>query len=88
MPVKKRVPADDMMSSQQFEFQGDVFTVKKKFKIARFLRDINTAPIDAIELVLEPEDFERFLDMEMDMDELKAFLEGLSNALSGSDLKN
>lgn len=84
----KSVPADDMLSAKQFEFDGETYKVKSKFKVARFLREINTSPIDAIEIVLEPEDFERFLDLEMDMEDLKAFLEGLSNALAGTSSKN
>lgn len=85
--TRKAVPADDY-GVKTFEFQGETYRVKKKFKVAKFMRRINSEPIDAIELVLVPEDFARFEDLEMDMDELKEFLEGLSSALSGDSLKN
>lgn len=87
MPTKRVVPADDS-NTKTFEFQDETYRVKKKFKVAKFLRQLNTAPVDAIELVLVPEDFEKFLELEMDMDELKDFLEGLSSAMAGTSLKN
>lgn len=88
MAVKnKAVPADDF-NTKTFEFQGEVFTVRERFKVGRFLKSLSDAPVDAIELVLEEHSFEKFLDLEITMDELKEFLEGLSEAMSGSSSKN
>lgn len=87
MPTK-RIALDADNEFKTFEFQGETYTVKNKFKVGRFLRTLNESPVDAIELVLLPEDFERFLDLEITMDELKDFLEGMSNAMSGTGLKN
>lgn len=88
MPTKTRaVPADDM-EMQTFDFAGETYHVKKRFKVVKFMRTLNDSPIDAIELVLPEEDFERFLELEMTMDELKDFLEEMSNAMSGASLKN
>lgn len=74
--------------AKAFEFAGQTFGVKRKFMIGRFLKVLNTSPVDAIEIVLEPDSFEAFLDLEMDMDDLKEFLNRMSNALSGDELKN
>jgi hypothetical protein len=87
MAVKKVTPDADF-SRKSFTFQGETYVVREKFKVGRFLKSLAEAPVDAIELVLEEDSFERFLDLEISMDELKEFLEGLSNALSGSDSKN
>lgn len=85
----KLVPADDLESEfTSFEFKGENYLVKRKFKIARFLKALNDAPVDAIEIALAADSYEKFLDLEIDMDELKEFLEGLSTAMSGAGLKN
>lgn len=83
MATKRAVPADDT-ELKSFEFQGETYRVKNKFKVARFMRQLNTAPIDALELVLVEEDFEKFLDLEITMEELGEFLEALSNVMAGS----
>lgn len=91
MPVQKPklVPADDLENEfTSFEFKGENYLVKKKFKIARFLKTLNESPVDAIEIALASDSYDRFLDLEIDMDELKEFLECLSEAMSGSSLKN
>lgn len=88
MPVKKITPDVDTSLYSEFEFQGEAYRVKKKFKVARFLKTLSESPVDAIEIALDEDSYERFLDLEITMDELKEFLEGLSNALSGASLKN
>lgn len=88
MPTKSRaLPVNDT-ELKSFDFQGETFFVKDRFKVGRFLRSLSESPVDAIEIVLVPDSFEKFLDLEITMDELKDFLEGLSNAMAGSDLKN
>lgn len=88
MPTKSRaLPVNDT-EMKSFEFQGEVFYVRDKFKVGRFLKSLADAPVDAIEIVLAPVSFEKFLDTEMSMDELKDFLEGLSEAMAGSPSKN
>lgn len=84
----RRVTPDADFARKSFTFQGEVYGVREKFKVGRFLRSLADAPVDAIELVLEEDSFERFLDLEISMDELKEFLEGLSGALSGDSSKN
>lgn len=85
--TRKAVPADDL-NVQEFEFQGETYAVKKKFKIAKFFKKLNSEPIDAIELALTEESYNKFEDLEMDMDDLKEFLEGLSGAMAGTTAKN
>lgn len=85
--AQKQLPHEDG-STKSFEFQDQAFDVRKKFKIGRFLKVINNDPMGALELALTEDSYDRFLDLEIDMDELKAFMDLLSNALSGGDLKN
>lgn len=85
MATRRTTPAFEVLPG--FEFQEQSFIIKKKYKIGRFLKMLNDAPIDALEIILEEESYERFLDLEMDMDDLKSFLEELSKAMGGSDLK-
>lgn len=87
MAAKKSVPGNDL-EMKTFDFHGETYHVKNKFKVARFMRTLNESPVDALELVLPEEDFERFLDLEMTMDDLKDFLEGMSNAMAGTGSKN
>lgn len=85
---KKSNPDADLKAFNEFEYDGQKFLVKRKMKIGRFLRTLNVSPVDALEIALEEESFERFLDLEMDMDDLKEFLELLSNVLAGSSAGN
>jgi len=83
----KPVPSDDY-NVKVFEFQGQTFEVRTRFKVGRFLKTLNDNPMEALEYALAEESNERFLDLEMDMDELKQFMELLSNAISGGGLGN
>lgn len=88
MAVKKAVPDDDLKEYNQFEFSSITFRVNKVFKIGRFLRTLNSDPVGAIEIALDPQSFDLFLDLEMSMDDLKEFMELLSNTLSGTSSGN
>lgn len=88
MPTKKVTPDHDM-ELNSFEFDGQVFYVRKKFKVGRFLKNLTKDPASSVEIALTEDSYERFLDLEMDLDnDFAAFLEGLSNALSGKSLGN
>ena len=71
-----------------FEFQGESFGVRSRFKVGRFLKLLNESPVDALEMVLTEDSYEKFLDLEITMDELKDFMESLSESLSGGALGN
>lgn len=85
---KKTTPDVDLEAFNEFTFQGLNFLVKRKFKVGRFLKTLSESPIDAIEIALEEESYDRFLDLEIDMNDLKEFLELMSNTLSGTSSKN
>jgi hypothetical protein len=89
MPAAKTklLPYEDG-NTRSFEFQGQAFYVKKKFKVGRFLKVLNDSPVDALEMVLSENSYENFLDLEITMDELKDFMETLSESLSGGALGN
>jgi len=83
----KPLPHEDG-NVKTFEFQGQTFEVRTRFKVGRFLKILNENPMDALELALTEDSNERFLDLEIDMDELKEFMGLLSEAISGATLGN
>lgn len=87
MPVRKPLPVEDG-ELKSFDFQGQTFYVKPKFKVGRFLKTLNESPVDALEFVLAPSSFELFLELEISMAELEDFMNDLSTTLAGKDLKN
>lgn len=90
MPAAKNrqtaLDADDQFKT--FTFQDETYTVRNKFKVAKFLRKLNSEPVDALEIVLTPESFEKFLELEITMEELGDFLEALSGVMAGTNAKN
>lgn len=89
MPARTVKPTPDHdLESRSFDFADKTFFVKRKYKIGKFLKTLNDSPVDAIEIVLEEQSYNEFLELEMDMDDLKEFLEKMSGALAGSSLGN
>lgn len=87
MPRVAAVPADDY-NEKTFEYEGQTFRIKNKFKIFKFFKELNQNPVTAMELVIEPEDFVRLEELEIDMDDFKNILEEISQVLSGDNSKN
>lgn len=87
MPARKVTPDADL-GTKTFEYDGQTYVIRNKFKIGKMFRALNENPIEALEIVLEEESFERFEDLEMDMDDFKKFMESMSEALGGASAKN
>jgi hypothetical protein len=87
-PRAKATPDEDLREFNEFVFQDEVYRVKRKFKVARFLKALDTSPVAAIEFALEEDSYEKFLDLEIDMEDLKEFLEQLANTMSGTNSGN
>jgi hypothetical protein len=87
MPARKALPVEDGMLND-FEFQGETYYVRTKYKVGRFLKTLNESPVDALELVLTDASYNKFLDLEITMDELKDFMDKMSTAISGDSLGN
>lgn len=87
---RKRVPVqvDRDNDVKTFEYEGQTFTLRNKFKIGKFFRALETNPMEAIALIMDEDSLERFEDLEMDMDGFKEFMTLMSEALSGTDSKN
>lgn len=85
--MAKVVPADDY-AEKTFEFNGEVYAVKPKFKIFKFFKTLNDNPVEAISLAVEDDDYARLEELEIDMEDFKTILEGISNALSGTNAGN
>ncbi len=88
MPRATSVPADDYEAFKSFEFSGETYRVKTKFKMFKFFRMLNENPVSAIELAVEEEDFARLEDLELDMDDFKTILEAVAEALGGDSAGN
>lgn len=80
-------PSEDL-NYKVFEYRGEEYRIKSKFKLFKFFKMISENPILAIELAVEEDDFARLENLEIDMDDFKELLEGISNVLAGSDAKN
>lgn len=87
MANQRAVPAQDL-ETKSFEFQGETYDVKKKFKMMKFFRKINENPVDALSLALTGESLERLEELELDMEDLKVLLEALAQTLAGTSSGN
>lgn len=87
MANQRSVPAQDL-ETKSFEFQGETYDVKKKFKMMKFFRKINENPVDALSLALTGESLERLEELELDMEDLKVLLEALAQTLAGTSSGN
>lgn len=87
MANQRSVPAQDL-ETKSFEFQGETYDVKKKFKMMKFFRKINENPVDALSLALTDESLERLEELELDMEDLKVLLEALAQTLAGTNSGN
>lgn len=73
---------DEMMKT--FEFNGETYRMKRKFRRLRFLRLITRDPVAALELAIPEDELERLEDQEITGDELEALLEAVAKELAGS----
>lgn len=85
--VAKPVPADDF-ELKSFTYEGEVYFVKNKFKIFKFFKALNENPVTAIELALEEDSYDRLEQLEIDMEDFKTILEGISDVLAGTTSGN
>jgi hypothetical protein len=83
----KATPDTDF-ESKTFEFNGETYAVKNKFKIFKFFKALNDNPVSAIALALEDESIERLEELEIDMEDFKEILENISSALAGTSSGN
>lgn len=88
MTNAKAVPADDLKEFNEFEFQGETYTTKRKFKMVKFFKALEENPITAIALILTDDSLERLEDKEMDMEDFKDLLEIVAKSLSGTNAGN
>ncbi|MET0463750.1 MAG: hypothetical protein ABW007_11375 [Chitinophagaceae bacterium] len=86
--ANKANPATDTLDFVEIEFNGITLTVKTKFKIFKFMKLINSDPISALQLALTDESAELVEDIEMDFSDFEVLVNKITDALSGTDLKN
>ena len=85
--MAKPTPADDY-EFKTFEYRGEIYRVKSKFKIFKFFTQITENPVAAISLAVAEEDFARLEELDIDMEDFKEILEGISNTLAGTSAGN
>lgn len=83
-----RNPANDTQEFASIEFNGVTLQLRTKFKIFKFMRMIDTNPIGALTLALSDESAEAIEDIEMDFKDFETLVNKITDALSGTDLKN
>jgi hypothetical protein len=92
MPARRiervEVPRELTPERTSFTFHDETYFVRERYKVGRFLKALNNDPIGSLELVLDEDSYERFLDLEISMTELNEFLESLAKTISGSSLGN
>lgn len=86
--MTKATPADDLLEFNEFEYQGEVYSTKRKFKMVKFFRALEENPVSAIALILTDESLERLEEKEMDMEEFKDLLEIVAKSLAGTTAGN
>lgn len=87
MATAKPVPADDF-ELKSFTYEGQTYFVKSKFKIFKFFKALNENPVTALELALEEDSYDRLAELEIDMEDFKVILEGISDVLAGTTSGN
>lgn len=85
--MTKPTPADDY-EFKTFEFDGETYRVKSKFKMVKFFRTLNENPVLALEYVVEEDDFSKLEEIDMDMNDLQRLVESISQAISGTTSGN
>lgn len=84
----RATPSSDLLEFNEFEFQGEKFQVKRKFKMFKFFKELSENPVSAVALVLNEESLARLEEKELDMDEFKDLLEVISLAIAGTNAGN
>jgi hypothetical protein len=83
----KSAPVDDLETNYVM-WNGQKFEIKKRFKVGKFLRLINSNPGEALVEVFTPEALEAYEDTEFTFPEFGQFMEEVASALTGADQKN
>jgi hypothetical protein len=83
----KPVPADDY-EVKTFEFHGEYYTVRTKFKMVKFFRLLDENPVLAIQEALEEPSYKKLEEIDIEMDDFKDLLEKVAKAISGDTAGN
>lgn len=85
MATRKPIVAElEDSTTIPFEFAGDTFYLKKKFKRLKFLRLITSNPMEALQLVFADGELARLEEIDMDDQDLTTVIEMVSDTLVGS----
>jgi hypothetical protein len=81
-------PEEDLKEFTEFEFQGETYQTKRKFKMFKFFKTLSDNPVEAVALALTEDSVTRLEDKELDMDDFRELLELISNAIAGTNSGN
>jgi hypothetical protein len=70
-----------------FEFGGETFKMKRKFKRLKFLRQLSSDPGGALSLAFPEDELERLEDLELDEEGLTEVMEAIGKSLTGGSGK-
>lgn len=87
--MPRKVTPNEDMEAKTFVYDDEVFELRKRFKVGRFLKTVTSDPATALEIVMTEDSYERFLDLEMDMEkDFSEFLTAMTSALTGEKAGN
>jgi hypothetical protein len=66
-----------------FEYAGETFKMKRKFKRLKFLRLLSSDPGSALALAFNADELDRLEDLDLDEDGLTDVMEAIGKSLTG-----
>lgn len=86
--MAKATPEADLQEFTSFEFQGETYQTKRKFKMFKFFKTLSENPVEAVALALTDDSVARLEEKDLDMDDFKDLLELISNSIAGTNSGN
>jgi hypothetical protein len=86
--MARAVTPDEDYEFKTFEYDGQTYRVRSKFKIFKFFKQLSENPVTALELAVEPEDFERLMELDINIEEFGQILEAVANTLGAGSAGN
>lgn len=86
--MPRATPEQDLNEFTEFQFQGETYETKRKFKMFKFFKTLSDNPVEAVALALTDDSVARLEEKDLDMDDFRELLELISNAIAGTNSGN
>lgn len=86
--MPKVTPEEDLKEFTEFEFQGETYRTKRKFKMFKFFKTLSDNPVEAVALALDDDSVTRLEEKELGMEDFRELLELISNSIAGTNSGN